>query len=163
MKNAMTDDELLVGGALNAWKATLERADKLFSNLSAEELLKEVAPGRNRLIYLWGHLAATHDRMRTILGLGERLRPEFDVIFLSTPDRASDLPPVEEMKRWWDEVNRTLREGFATLSATDWLQKHTSVSDEDYAKDPLRNRFAILLSRTSHLSYHLGQTALVSR
>ncbi len=28
-------------------------------------------------------------------------------------------------------------------------------------KELLRNRFAILLSRTNHLSYHIGQAALV--
>ena len=120
---------------------SLERADKFFSSLSREELLKEVTPGRNRLIYLWGHLTATHDRMRTILGLGERLRPEFDVIFLSTPDKASLLPSVEEIRRWSDEVNGTLLKDVQTLSAKDWLGKHASVSDEDFATDPLRNRF----------------------
>jgi TorA maturation chaperone TorD len=158
---AMTNEELFVAGALSAWRSNLERADKLFSRLTEEELLTEVAPGRNRLIYLWGHLTATHDRMLTILGLGPRLAPEFDALFLSTADKVSDLPPVAEVRRTWDEVNSRLREGFATLSAADWLRKHGSVSDEDYAKDPLRNRFAILLSRTSHLAYHLGQAVLV--
>jgi len=32
------------------WKLGVERADKVFSNLSEDQLLKEVAPGRNRLI-----------------------------------------------------------------------------------------------------------------
>jgi hypothetical protein len=156
----MTSEEILVGAALKGWNAALERADKLFSNLSREELLKEVAPGRNRLIYLWGHLAATHDRMRSIMGLGERIHPEFDVIFLSTPDKQSLLPSVDEIKRWWDELNAALSKDLQTLSVADWLGKHTAVSEEDFAKDPLRNRYAILLSRTQHLSYHLGQTAL---
>jgi hypothetical protein len=35
-----------------------------------------------------------------------------------------------------------------------------AVSEEDFAKDASRNRFAILLSRTNHLSYHLGQAVL---
>jgi hypothetical protein len=35
-----------------------------------------------------------------------------------------------------------------------------SVSEEDFAKDTSRNRFSILLSRTNHLSYHLGQAVL---
>ncbi len=42
----------------------------------------------------------------------------------------------------------------------EWLQRHAAVSGEDFAKDPLRNRFSILLSRTNHLSYHLGQAVL---
>jgi len=46
---------------------------------------------------------------------------------------------------------------FEEMSGPDWLQRHTAVSEEDFAKDTSRNRFAILLSRTNHLSYHLGQ------
>jgi len=42
----------------------------------------------------------------------------------------------------------------------DWAQRHAVVSEEDFAKDPSRNRFAVLLSRTNHLSYHLGQAVL---
>ena len=42
----------------------------------------------------------------------------------------------------------------------DWLHKHTAVSDEEFVKDPTRNRLAIVLSRTNHASYHLGQSAL---
>jgi hypothetical protein len=156
----MTNEELFVAAALNAWTGNVERADRLFSGLSDDDLLTEVAPGRNRLIYLWGHLAATHDRMLPLLGLGPRLVPEFDEPFLSTPDRAAGLPPLAEVKRAWYEVNARLREGFATLSPTEWLQKHGAVSEEDFAKEPLRNRLAILLSRTSHLTYHVGQAVL---
>jgi hypothetical protein len=158
----VTDEEILVAGALSTWDGAIEKADKLFPNLTPEELLKEVAPGRNRLIYLWGHLTATHDRMLLLLSIGQRLHPEFDVVFLCTPDKVSVIPTPQELKNSWAEVNERLRAGFATLSAFDWLQKHTSVSDEDFTKDPLRNRFAILLSRTNHLSYHLGQAVLVS-
>jgi len=32
------------------------------------------------------------------------------------------------------------------------------MSEEDYAKDP--TRLAVLLSRTNHLSHHLGQVTL---
>jgi hypothetical protein len=38
--------------------------------------------------------------------------------------------------------------------------KERLMSEEDYAKDPIRNRLAVLLSRTNHLSYHLGQITL---
>jgi hypothetical protein len=46
------------------------------------------------------------------------------------------------------------------MSWSDWLVRHTAVSEPDFVKDPSRNRFAILLSRTNHLSYHLGQAVL---
>ncbi len=44
----------------------------------------------------------------------------------------------------------------------DWAQKHTAVSVTDFAANPLRHRLAVLFSRTSHISYHLGQTVLAS-
>jgi hypothetical protein len=156
----MNGEETFVAGTVNAFKANLERADKLFAGLTAEGLLKEVAPGRNRLIYLWGHLTATHDRMIELLGLGERLHPEFDALFLGAADKTLELPSAEEMKKAWDAANGRLLKGLATLSVSDWLKKHGAVSDEDFAKEPLRNRFSILLSRANHLSYHLGQAVL---
>ena len=158
---AVTSNELSVQVAINSWRVVLERANKAFSNLTADQLLKEVAPGKNRLIYLWGHLTAAHDAMFPILGLGERLHPELDAIFISSPDKAgTQLPPVAELKKYWEEVNGKLLSQFATLSENEWLQRHRSISDEDYAKDPTRNRLAVLLSRTNHLSYHLGQITL---
>jgi hypothetical protein len=157
----VTSQELSVQVAMNSWRLVLERANKTLSNLPEGELSKEVAPGRNRLIYLWGHLTAVHDAMFPILGLGERLHPELDAIFVSSPDKAgAQLPPVRELRKHWDEVNGKLLSQFATLSADEWLHRHYAVSEEDYAKDPSRNRLAVLLSRTNHMSYHLGQVTL---
>jgi hypothetical protein len=154
----------LVAVALNAWKQNIERAGKIFSGRSAAELQKEVAPGKNRLIYLWGHLTAVHDAMLPLLGFGPRLHPELDVPFITKPDKSvPDLPSADEVKKAWEEVNGKLASEFAKLSPADWLQKHSAVSDEDFAKDPLRNRFAVLLSRTNHLAFHLGQTALLPK
>jgi hypothetical protein len=49
------------------------------------------------------------------------------------------------------------------MSGSDWVQRHSAVSEEDFAKDPSRNRFAVLLSRTNDLSYHLGQAVLAPK
>lgn len=160
----MTNDELLVSVALSAWKTNIERADKIFSTLTPEQLNAEIAPGKNRLIYLWGHLTAVHDAMLPLLGFGPRLCPEFDAPFLTNPDRAtSKMPSPETVKKLWNEVNGKLSEGFASLRAEEWLHKHTAVSEEDFARNPLRNRVAVLLSRTNHVAYHLGQAALIGK
>ena len=37
---------------------------------------------------------------------------------------------------------------------------HSAVSEEDFVKEPLRNRLAVLASRTNHVSYHGGQLVL---
>jgi len=64
------------------------------------------------------------------------------------------------LTKHWTEVNSSVFEKFAGLSPQEWLRRHTAMSDEDYAKDPTRNRLSVLLSRTNHLSYHLGQIVL---
>jgi hypothetical protein len=160
----MTPEQSVVASAVQAWTMNIERADKLFSGLSDERMLTEIAPGKNRLVYLWGHLVAVHDAMLPLLGLGERLHPELDAAFLTGADRAvANLPSAAELKRLWDEVNGRLLAGFSRFTASDWADKHTVVSAEDFAANPLRNRFAVLLSRTSHVAYHLGQAALAPK
>jgi hypothetical protein len=157
----MANDRSFVALGLKSWKTQIDRADKLFGSLSSEEVLREVAPGRNRVLYLWGHLTAVHDAMLPLLGLGKRLHPEFDVAFISNPDRSrADIPSHEQVRGAWNVVNAELWQGFEKMSSNDWALRHSSVSDEDFAKDPSRNRFAVLLSRTNHLSYHLGQAVL---
>jgi len=157
----MGNDGAFVALGLKVWKGQIERADKLFGSLSSEEVQREVAPGRNRLLYLWGHLTAIHDAMLPLLGLGERLHPEFDLAFVSNPDKSpAPTPSHEQVREAWNAVNSDLRKGIEGMSSSDWLQRHTAVSEEDFAKDTSRNRFAVLLSRTNHLSYHLGQAVL---
>ena len=157
----MENEGSYVALGLKVWKTQIERADKLFGRLSSEEVLREIAPGRNRLLYLWGHLTATHDAMLPLLGLGDRIHPEFDVAFVSNPDKSKvDIPSHEQVRQAWNTVNRELWKGFEKISWSDWLQRHSAVSEEDFAKDTSRNRFAVLLSRTNHLSYHLGQAVL---
>ena len=160
----MSPEESIVKSAVHAWKQQLERAGKSFSGLTEQQLRAEVAPGKNRLIYLWGHLTAVHDAMLPLLGLGPRLHPELDAIFVTGADKtAGELPAAAELERLWDEVNGTLLAGFGGFTASDWSQKHTAVSDEDFAANPLRNRLAILLSRTGHVAYHLGQAVLAPK
>jgi|SRR5215813_1746216 len=157
----MSNEELFVTVALNAWRSNIERANKIFGGLTANELLQQVAPGKNRLIYLWGHLTAVNDAMLPLLGLGKRLHPEFEAAFISNPDKTrASVPSAADIGNAWNDVNNKLFEGFATFSTADWLQKHGAVSAEDFAKEPHRNRFAILLGRTNHMCHHLGQLAL---
>ena len=157
----MENEGSYVALGLKVWKTQIERADKLFGSLSSEEAQHEIAPGRNRLLYLWGHLTAIHDAMLPLLGLGDRFHPEFDVAFVSNPDKSqANIPSHGQVRRAWNVVNAELWKGFETMSWSDWVQRHSAVSEEDFAKDPSRNRFSILLSRTNHLSYHLGQAVL---
>jgi len=50
--------------------------------------------------------------------------------------------------------------GHINRQPDEWFAKHSAVSAEDFAKEPHRNKLNILVNRTNHHSYHLGQTRL---
>lgn len=160
----MATENALIDGALRNWHSNMDRVGRFFRSLSDDDLQKEIAPGKNRLIYIWGHLSATNDRMIPLLGFGERRYPELDLIFISQPDRA--VPhnfAGEAMGDMWSQLGDLLWSEFAKLTPAEWLDRHQAVSPEDFEREPHRNRYAILLGRTTHLAYHLGQAILVKR
>ena len=153
MKNSLID------AALRGWKSSIERVDNLFGTLSPEQLEQQV--GKNRLIYLWGHLAAVNDGLLPLLGICERLHPELDAMFISKPDRSVELTVTgQSLKSAWDKINQRLWEGFSKFSPADWAGRHTAVSEEEFKREPNRSKFTVLLGRTAHMSYHLGQAML---
>ena len=160
----MTLEETLAATAVNAWTIYLNRAEKFFFALDDEQLQTEIAPGKNRLIYLFGHLIAAHDAMFSVLGLGDRLHPELDAPFLTSPDRtAPALPSRADLQRMWTEVHGALNERFTRLTPAEWLQKHTLISDVDFAANPLRNRLSVMVTRIGHLASHLGQAQIAPK
>lgn len=157
----MSTEATMLDAALRGWKQNVERADKFFSGSTEEQLQAHVAPGKNRLIYLWGHLTAVNDALLPLLGVGERLHPELDAMYITSPDGASaQMLSAAQLKAAWDEINAALHAAFAKLTPAEWIERHTSVSPEDFAKEPHRNRFTILLGRSAHIAYHLGQAKL---
>ena len=157
----MPTEEILSRTALNSWKLVVDRFSQAVAPLSDEQIERQVATGKNRVRYLLGHLTAIHDRMFPLLGLGERLHPELDETYVTNPDRALPDPiSVTDLKNAWSEINHKFTSAFETFTPNEWLEKHTAVSDEDFAKDPTRNRLAVVMSRTNHASFHLGQATL---
>jgi hypothetical protein len=152
---------IFVTTALRNWDIWIGRAGKIFDSLTDEQMLREIAAGKNRPIYLLGHLTAVNDTMIPQLRLGEALYPHLTEPFVKQADRAvAELPPLPELRQNWKDLNRRLDSLFAQLTPPEWLERHATVSEEDFAKEPHRNRLAVLLSRTSHTSYHLGQLML---
>jgi len=147
---------------IESWNLTVKRVSDLIAKVSDEEIMREVAPNRNRGIYLLGHLTASHDSMLPLLGFREPMFPELRDPFLKNADNLDEQSfTVAVLLQKWTVVNDELKKHFNDLSIEDWLQKHTAISDEDFAKEPNRNRLNVVLSRTNHLSYHQGQLALL--
>jgi DinB superfamily len=164
LKISMSQEELIVRIARNGWDVHIKRMDALLAALSDAQLDEEIAPGRNRGIYLLGHLIAVHDGLFDILGLGERLYPQLDSVYLSSPDKAGlDMLPAATLRKYWSEVNGRLTDRFSAMPASEWFMQHTHMSAEDFKKEPHRNKLSVLLSRTSHLGYHHGQLVLLKK
>ena len=154
--------EQIIGQAIAAWAGQNKQVTGFFSKYEDSVYFNEVAPGRSRAIYILGHLAAVSDGLLPLFGLGERLFPELEPIFIRTPDRTvADIPTLAELKQKWETINTTLTAHFAAMSSADWMDRHMSVSPEDFAKEPTRNKFNVLLSRTIHQGYHMGQLNLM--
>lgn len=149
---------------IESWNSTVKRTSYLFDKLSNEELMREVAPNKNRGIYLLGHLTAVHDSLLQLLGFKDCMFPELKDSFLTNPDNVNEMAfDITELRQKWTVVNDELKKHFYNLSTDEWLQKHTAISEEDFKKEPHRNRLNVVLSRTNHLSYHQGQLALIKQ
>ena len=160
----MASEDLFIKMVLDAWQTHIKRTDELLYSLSDEQLMNEIAPGRNRGVYLLGHLAAVHDRIPLLLELGNPLYPELWHTFVEKPDKeVTELPATQALRQHWKEINLNLAGNMQSLLPEAWFKKHSSVSAEDFAKEPHRNRLSVLLNRTNHLSYHYGQLAFLKK
>ena len=156
----MMPDQIFIAAAISSWQQVVTRVGALCLSLNEEQLLVEVAPGKNRILYLWGHLTAIHDAMFSVLRLGERLHPELDAIFITQPDRSMPLQTSAEIAECWEGIHTELLSRFTSLSPNEWLERHGNVSAEEFEQNSTRNRLAVLLNRTNHASYHFGQMML---
>jgi hypothetical protein len=158
------DPALFVRTTLRAWETQVSRMNDFFESVSDDDLMREVAPGRNRGVYLLGHLAAVNDAIMPLLGLGQKLYPHLEKIFITSPDKSGlEFPATKELRQYWNEVNEGLMEHFLRLEPAEWLAKHAAVSADDFAKEPYRNRLNVVIARTTHMHYHLGQLIFIKK
>ena len=164
MSNTITETNALsllntaVKVAISNWELQNTRLNTLLDKLTDEQLAAQTAPGRNSGVYLLGHLTAVSDGMFTYLELGDKLYPELDNLFLKNPDNAElQRPSIVELKAYWTNVNTQLKQKMESLPAEAWFARHSAVSADDFEREPHRNKLNILMNRTIHQGYHLGQ------
>lgn len=158
----MTPTEISLKMVFDRWNASLKSCDILLNNLTDDTLQKQIATGKNRGIYILGHLIAVHDDMLILLDMGQKLYPSLYEPFIKSADNiATQMPSVAELRTFWTNQCEVLKQKFDSLKSDQWFEKHTAVSAEDFAKEPHRNNLNIIITRTSHLQYHLGQLVLL--
>ncbi len=159
----MEEMQTIVKMVLDRWKSLLAIFDTKLKGFTDEELLQEIAPGKNRGIYILGHLIAVHDAMLPLLNLGEQQHPQFFEIFVTLPDKSiAVIPAPGELRMIWKSQVEMLTDKLETFSTEEWFTKHNSVSADEFKTEPHRNKLNILLTRTTHLAYHTGQVALLN-
>jgi uncharacterized damage-inducible protein DinB len=165
--NTTTTDvtkDLFVHMALDAWNVQVKRFNSFLETITAEQIAKEIAPGKNTGMYLLGHLVAVADGMLPLFGIQDKLYPELFEPFVVKADKSGfTFPSFETLKEQWKTVTETLDGHFKNMDTNSWMSRHTSVSEEDFAKEPHRNKMNVLLSRTNHQSYHFGQVILLQQ
>lgn len=160
----MTQTDIAIKMVLDRWNGSILNLNKHLGELTDEDLQNEIAPGKNRGIYLLGHLVAVHDDMLILLGMGEKLYPQLHEPFIQQPDKvATQIPSVAELRDMWTKQNELLQQKFAAQTTDQWFEKHTAVSQEDFVNEPHRNKLNIIITRTSHLQYHTGQMVLLKK
>jgi uncharacterized damage-inducible protein DinB len=151
-----------IHNAINIWNNEQIRFNKVLDNISDEQLLQEIAPNKNTGIYLLGHLMVVADAMIPLLGFGEAKHTNLFDAFVKMPDKSGQqFPTATEVRKMYIDVMATLNEAIKNMPLEEWLTKHNSVSAEDFAKEPHRNKLSVLMSRAMHQAYHGGQVAML--
>lgn len=162
IKHMKDSKEIIVKMVIDLWKARIEETGHLLDSLSDTQLYRDIAPGKNRGVYLFGHLIAAHDQMFPLLGLRNLVFPDYNRIFISNPDRAiQEIPKLSDLRTNWKKLHIELNGHITNMPIETWFHGHTSVSHKDFVNEPHRNRLNIVLTRTNHLSTHYGQLLLL--
>jgi hypothetical protein len=160
---AIASTAQVIKQVINAWASQNKAVTTFFNKYDDNVYYEEIAPGRNRPIYLLGHLISVSDGLLVMFGIGERLFPELEELFIKNPDKFfTDIPSLADLKGKWETINVALTAHFNKMTPDEWLGRHTKVSEEDFAVDPMRNKLNVLISRTNHQSNHLGQLYLLT-
>lgn len=144
------------------WETYNRRMQKMLDEISDETFNRSIVDGGNSPSWLMGHLADTDDKLFELFAIGPRLYPELSNIYHH--ERGSNQTghlSKADLSSQWNNIIASLNKTFNTMTEADWLGRHTVVSEEDFKKEPHRNKLNVLLSRVTHKASHLGQIALL--
>lgn len=140
------------------WDVYNRRMLKTLDAISEEDLHKPIVPGGNSPSWLMGHLADTDDALLELFGIRNRMFPELAKIYHHErgTNQVGHLSK-EELTTKWKAIIAELDRAFKSWNESDWHSRHMAVSEEDFKKEPHRNKLNVMLSRVTHKASHLGQ------
>ena len=143
------------------WDTYNRRMTTVIKGLTKADFEKPLVPGGNSPSWILGHLVDTDDELLKILGIRERMHPELHKIYHHErgTNQTGHLSKSELMTKW-EAILGELDKAFSAMSESNWHERHTLVSAEDFKKEPHRNKLNVMLSRVGHKASHLGQIAM---
>jgi uncharacterized damage-inducible protein DinB len=144
------------------WEVYNKRMQKALDVISDENFHKQIIPNGNTPSWLFGHLVDTDDALLELFGIRSRLYPDLKTIYHHErgSNQSGHLSKAELIRRW-NEISAELDKAFKSWNEQEWLSRHTAVSEEDFKKEPQRNKLNVMLSRVEHKASHLGQIAML--
>ena len=147
--------------ALLQWDVSNKRMLKVLETINDEKFFTPIVPNGNSPSWLLGHLADTDDLLLELFGIRPRIFPELGKIYHHTKGaNQSGHLSKNELLAQWKQIVAALDEAFKKMSEQEWLSRHMAVSEEDFVKEPDRNKLNVMLSRVTHKASHLGQIAM---
>lgn len=146
------------------WNTYNRMMQKSFDSLTDENYFKQIVPNGNSPSWIMGHLVDTDDRLLDLFGIRQRMFPELSTIYHHErgTNQGNHLSKDQLIEKW-KAISTELERAFKSWSEADWLSRHTAVSEEDFKKEPHRNRLNVMLSRVEHKASHLGQVAMLPK
>jgi uncharacterized damage-inducible protein DinB len=144
------------------WNTYNTRMQKAMDAIADENFHKSIVAGGNTPSWLFGHLVDTDDALLELFGIRKRLYPDLKSIYHHErgTNQEGHLSRTELVKRW-NEISAELDKAFKSWNEAQWLDRHTAVLEEDFKKEPHRNKLNVMLSRVEHKASHLGQIAML--
>ncbi|MDP9077705.1 MAG: DinB family protein [Bacteroidota bacterium] len=159
---AQAQTSLVINQVINYWENSANAITTIYNKNEDEFYFRAVAPGRNRAIYILAHMIAINDTMLPLFGLGEKLYPELTPFAHSAEHLVPLVLDITELKVQWQALTLTLASNFRKMSSATWLDRHNSVTEENFLSDPSRNKLNVLIHRTGHQDHHKGQLAFLN-
>jgi len=137
---------------------------KMMDAISEENFNKPIVANGNSPSWLFGHLADTDDLLLGLFGVGERLYPGLAITYHhERGTNQSGHLKKQELNEKWKTIVAALDSVFKRMTESDWQGRHMAITEEDFKKEPQRNKLNVLLSRVTHKAWHLGQIAIQSK
>ena len=146
------------------WTTYNTRMQKMLDGISTQGFSTAIVPNGNSPSWLFGHLVDTDDKLLDLFGIRSRLFPELEKIYHHERGaNQSGHLSKEELIAKWKAISTELEGAFKSWGEKEWMGRHNAVSEEDFKKEPHRNKLNVMLSRVEHKASHLGQIAMLPK